>query len=299
MDLKDRVFAAADALALELGRIDLSVAAVRPRAEARPKSVGDLLKDWKRDRRATGAALPGPARQAVLELAELVFTLGVIAGREAGPALPPPPPPPPTPVKSGRKNIEGRPAPRLFEKYWQNAVRPDVAEAAARALQGKGYPLGHKGINDRLPKTLQIKPPRKIFRDIPAALEGSGLMYDGRGWWFGDAERPVRPKRSSYQPVRTFRASKLKQARRLFEEILKHLRQSGQTLSVPQMLEYMHRELRPPKKGKLGAKWLGHALRERFKKEAHLVKAGPKWRWVRRVSALRRRQLESNVTARW
>jgi len=79
MDLKQRVFAAADRLALELGDIDLvGVAAVRARSNGQIARVGEILKDWRQARRAFAFYLPTEAREAAVGLAGRLFILGMI-----------------------------------------------------------------------------------------------------------------------------------------------------------------------------------------------------------------------------
>jgi hypothetical protein len=176
---------------------------------------------------------------------------------------------------------------RLSERIWRLSERPDVAKAVTQILRKTGYPLGHVELNGRLPVAMRIKPPRKAYRDLPAALGGSRLIYEKRRWWFAGEERPLRPI-PKYKSVGTFLANTRKQSKRLIEGILAHLRQSGRTMSASEMLDYMRRELRLPKVGKFDNAWLGHALRRIAQNEPRLINAGGRFRWKQRVRSGRR-----------
>ncbi|MBS0248904.1 MAG: hypothetical protein JSR61_19995 [Proteobacteria bacterium] len=315
MALREDVFAAADALFLRRLTFDLSVHDVRPISGGRLRSVGAHFKEWKRDRRALAAQMPKAVREQIVELAERVFVCGVIVSNGRPPEAAPAESAPSVrtraaPVRTeilddtpdnsdaidrsltamfGAQSVDEKravpkgPAPSV----WRRAANPRLAQAAAQVLRNAGFPLRAADINAKLPKRLRVLPPRKTWRDIPAALEGSKLeAVDGK-WWFAGEQRPQRPKKRYWKLSKSDLARTRRDSPIVFDGILEHLRSVGTPLAIGEMLRWARENLDVPEAGNYDYTWLRQLLRRTAEKEPHLVKQGSKYRWLARPPSKR------------
>jgi hypothetical protein len=290
MDLEDRIWAAADALALKKGHLnDVHVADVARAAEVRIQIAGAAIKKWRIDRSSWRFSLPPQARKSYAAAAEQIFILGILRGlhlagrKDVGPgrsetAQADRPSREPRPAASADK-IENR---CLTKAVWRTAANPHYAKAAALALRRIGHPLGHEQLNAAVPGSLQFKPPRHPWRDVPDALRGARLSFEHKRWWFTGEERPPLPGKKKQLPARTNYANSRKIGRELFDAALDHLRAEKRAMAVSELREMLIKQFGPFRRGSFTHDWLRLALYRRAETDPQLARVGPKFRWKKR-----------------
>jgi len=322
MELKEKVFAAADRLALRLGGVDqVTLRLVRQESGAKNSRVAGHLREWRDARVNLGAdALPG-LLSAADELVQRIFVLGAIVGiGHAGKAAPDHITDVSTAVRiSGgeadqpggaeqgflafareprKKNSAGAAereqsaevpterGQRVKKVDWQLAANPKFAEKACKALRQIGYPLLSLALQDAAKMSLGKRD--KAYREVRAALAGSNLIRKDGKWWFADEERPAKPKRL-WKPRRTHLAQRRKQSERLRDGIFAQMRDTGKIYSVRELLDFMNESLDPPKSGEFGFDWLSQILKRAAHSHPNIVKQGPRYRWMARPGARRKK----------
>ena len=305
MSRRDKVFSAADELFLRKLDFDLPIAEVRALSGGRIGTVGDFLNEWKRERRATAAAMPKRARDTVLDLAERIFICGVIVSERLFGAVPVTSSPDEvrTEAEPGRsdnepirlnKNDEAayfcallgsdseprRRRANLPNAVWRDAAHPEFAKAVAAILRKTGHPLWATTINEKLPDGLRIEAPRRTDRDFPKRLKRSGLEIEAGRWWFVGEERPQRMRKVESARVESDLAATRAYAPILLADILTRLRTAEGPMRVRELMDWARENLDIPTTGKFDHAWLKQSLKRMSQKESRLIRAGGAYRWV-------------------
>jgi hypothetical protein len=280
-ELRQRVFAVADRLALERGTLAIGIEAVHRETGGGREAVSKGVAAWKSVQKARAADMPNPLRLLAVRIAEEAWALANIAlAGQAGTTSADPPRPEgqrqtandptegatkavrsATPTKPAREEAaKPRRVGKVAREVWADAHDREFAMAVAEALNGAGYPLFARELEScpyppsKLPGYSVKYPGRAIW----AALEGSGMEgLPNRAIWFTGVTPPPRPRKPGYEGRSTTFARKRLDSPSYVDKAVRFIERSWpKTVHFSQIWKYVD----PP--ANFAKPWLRHALRD-------------------------------------
>jgi hypothetical protein len=281
-ELRQRVFAVADRLALEKGSLAIGIEAVHRETGGGREAVSKGVAAWKSVQKARAADMPNPLRILAVRIAEEAWALAniALARQSETPAGPPrleaerqtAKDRTPGATKAVRSATPARPAreeaaaakprrvPKVAREVWADAHDREFARAVAEALNDAGYPLFARELEScpSPPSKLPGYSVKYPGRAIGAALKGSGMKtLPNHSIWFIEGAPPSRPRKPVYEARETNFARKRLDSPSYVNKAVKYIERSWpDTVHFSQIWKYVN----PPED--FEKPWLRHALRD-------------------------------------
>jgi hypothetical protein len=218
-ELREKIFKAADRMALERGSAAVGIDAIQKETGGGRMGVSNGVNAWKTKQKARAVDLPPSLLLMAKRMAEEAWILALIM-RDAEPSDTPPPrgrpekeQPVPKPLASepelkAVRILREQPAVASVRKeVWAKAENPAFARLFAEALRAAEHPLFAREFETAKypPSKLDDFVPTKPGRAISRALAGSLISSAPTGlFWFSGETPPARPtKKRPYQSVGT------------------------------------------------------------------------------------------------